>query len=77
MQAEEVPDVMKQEMVDDALADIAEAERVAVSYKPEEETFIGSVLTARESHKDNTTIMKDACLRLCAEAIQTALPAAH
>ena len=52
---EELPDVMYKDMVDDALADMLEAERVAVSYKPEVETFVGSVLVARAKAKDEAT----------------------
>ena len=64
MLEEEVPEVMKQEMVDDALADMLEAEQEFVSYKPEVETFVGSCLIARAKAKDDAVIMEDACARL-------------
>lgn len=60
----ELPDVMKREMVDDALADMLEAEREAVSYKPDAETFVGSALIARAKAKDDAVVMEDACVRL-------------
>ena len=64
MQNDELPDRMKNEMVDDALADMLEAEREAVSFKPEFETFVGSVLIARAKAKDEAEIMMDASVRL-------------
>jgi hypothetical protein len=64
----EVPESMKQEMVEDALDHMMEAERAKVDYKPVPESFLGSVLAAREKCKDDAAVMTDACERLRARS---------
>ena len=59
-----MPELLQKEQVEDIKSEMMAAETEAVSWKPEHETFLGSVLAARSQCPGDAAVMEDACIRM-------------